>query len=324
MHAILEKLIQKIPKEYILGPTFCIFVYVTSVEGFDIEIGFPVSKEFNIAEIKSRNLKPIEVLSLIHKGLSDTRKDSYKKLYSFTEKHGIISDEFGREIFQDNNNPEGNEIELQFIIHDWNGLFEKGIDQILGKEKKQIVIKDSEQITLDSPLENKFQRVKCAMERLDEITDEEQKYQIISGCSHIFPKTLINSIKEVYNESRIKTEDPLKAIDEVLEFMEKDHAWIKVPIRENNILYATKNPRDPKGVKEATTEAEKRTAYCFCPVIREMLDKGMPVHYCYCGAGWYRQQWEGVFEKPVNIEIVKSVLRGDEICQFAIHIPKDL
>jgi len=50
----------------------------------------------------------------------------------------------------------------------------------------------------------------------------------------------------------------------------------------------------------------------------------MPVHYCYCGAGWYRQQWEGVFDKPVSIEIVKSVLRGDEICRFAIHIPKDL
>jgi len=50
----------------------------------------------------------------------------------------------------------------------------------------------------------------------------------------------------------------------------------------------------------------------------------MPVHYCYCGAGWYRQQWEGVFDKPVSIKIVKSVLRGDEICRFAIHIPKDL
>ena len=106
--------------------------------------------------------------------------------------------------------------------------------------------------------------------------------------------------------------------------METDRAWIKTPVREGNVLYATKNPRDPRGVEEANTEAERRTASCFCPIIRHKLDNGMPVQYCYCGAGWYRQQFEGIFEKPVRIEIVKSVLRGDDVCRFAIHIPNNL
>ena len=59
-------------------------------------------------------------------------------------------------------------------------------------------------------------------------------------------------------------------------------------------------------------------------MVRNQLDKGMPVQCCYCRAGWYRQQFEGIFEKPIRIEIVKSVLRGDDVCRFAIHIPNNL
>jgi effector-binding domain-containing protein len=323
MYSILDRLNQNIQEENILGPAFCIYVYVTSVEGFDVELGYPVSKIIETDEVKTRILSEMEVLSFIHEGPVEQRRESYKKLYSFTEEHGIISDEFTREIFLDSNDPEGNKIELQFIIHDWNGLFEKRVDRVLGEEKKQEVMKGSENISFESPLEDKFHWIKCAIKRLEDIIDENQMYNIISGCTHVFPKNLINKMKEVYQEAR-KDNNPYEAVDTVLEFMEKDRAWIKIPFREGKVLYATKNPRDPKGQEEAKDDAERRKAYCFCPVIRNNLDKKMPFQYCYCGAGWYRQQWEGVFDKPVRIDIVKSVLQGDDRCSFAIHIPDDL
>jgi predicted hydrocarbon binding protein len=50
----------------------------------------------------------------------------------------------------------------------------------------------------------------------------------------------------------------------------------------------------------------------------------MSITFCFCGAGWFRQQWEGAIGKPVRIEVVKSVLKGDDVCQFAIHLPEDL
>jgi predicted hydrocarbon binding protein len=53
------------------------------------------------------------------------------------------------------------------------------------------------------------------------------------------------------------------------------------------------------------------------------MGQGMPTTFCYCGAGWYRQQWEGAMGRPVTVEIVKSVLRGDDACQFAIYLPQD-
>jgi predicted hydrocarbon binding protein len=43
--------------------------------------------------------------------------------------------------------------------------------------------------------------------------------------------------------------------------------------------------------------------------------------YCYCGAGWYQQLWDGIMGQPVRVEVLKSILQGDDRCSFAIHLP---
>jgi len=58
-------------------------------------------------------------------------------------------------------------------------------------------------------------------------------------------------------------------------------------------------------------------------MIRDNMD-GLSPTYCYCGAGWYRQLWEGVLGRQLEIDLVKTVVRGDDVCQFAIHLPPDL
>ncbi|MBU7032677.1 MAG: hypothetical protein HXS53_09110 [Theionarchaea archaeon] len=45
--------------------------------------------------------------------------------------------------------------------------------------------------------------------------------------------------------------------------------------------------------------------------------------FCYCGAGWYKTLWEGVLDKPIDIEVLQSVIRGDECCEFAIYLPPE-
>ncbi|MFX1283802.1 MAG: GyrI-like domain-containing protein [Promethearchaeota archaeon] len=326
IQALFHKLNQNIPKEVISGPGFCIYHFITSVkEGFDIEAGFPVSQDVQTSGIKTRMLPEMEVLSLVHKGSVGKIRETLRKLYSYAYEHGLISDEFSREVYLDSNNPEGNEIELQFVIHDWNRLFSKSLEQILGEETKQEVMKGNEDLTIDSSLDERHQWIKGALKRLDNLAEEEQKYKIISSCAHVFAKEPIEKIRTLYEKTKKQTNDPLKAVDAVLDFMEKDPAWAKRPIRNGNIIYSTKIPRDPQGYEKATDKAEKRKAYCFCPIIRNRLDdEEMPITFCYCGAGWFRQQWEGTLGKSVKIEIVKSVLKGNDECQFAIHLPNDL
>jgi effector-binding domain-containing protein len=325
LRKVLEEMAQSIPQEYIAGPAFCVFQFVTSVqEGFDVEVGFPVAQTVRAGKIEARTCPTMEVLSLVHRGSAEQLNESYRKLYARASEHGLISDEFCREVYLDSNDPEGDEIELQFVLHNWNGLLGKNLERVLGKESGQRVMQGSDGLTLESTVDERFRWVKGAMERLDDLADEGQTYDIVSSCAHVFPRGQIEKLRAVYEDARAKTDDALKAVDAVIEFMDQDPGWGERPLREGQVIYSSKAPRDPKRYAEARDEAERRKAYCFCPLVRSHLDQGMPATFCHCGAGWYRQQWEGAIGKPIRVEIVKSIVKGDDVCQFAIHLPDNL
>ena len=65
----------------------------------------------------------------------------------------------------------------------------------------------------------------------------------------------------------------MDAIDSVLDMMIEDNAWGNRPIREGNVIIATKNPADREAFEKATTPAEKRRAACFCSVIKNHLEE---------------------------------------------------
>ena len=41
----------------------------------------------------------------------------------------------------------------------------------------------------------------------------------------------------------------------------------------------------------------------------------------YCGGGWYGDIWEFIVERPVRVDVLRSVMRGDDDCTFAVHLP---
>ena len=158
---------------------------------------------------------------------------------------------------------------------------------------------------------------------LEGLADEDQLYDIVSSCAHKFPMMLLEKLRAAYENAKSQTEDTMKAIDAVREFMGENPGWAEKPPRNGNITISTKRPTNPEAYEKATDDVEKRKAYCFCPLVRNSLDKGMPITFCNCAAGWFRQQWEYILKKPVKIDIVKSILKGDDVCQFAIHLPVD-
>ena len=88
----------------------------------------------------------------------------------------------------------------------------------------------------------------------------------------------------------------------------------------------TKVPRNPQAYQSAKTDGEKRLAYCHCPWIRASIDEQREIAplFCYCATGWDKQLWEGILEKPVQVEVVKSLLKDDDCCTHAIHLPLDV
>ncbi len=323
---VIQKLTTQIPKEIISGPAYGRTIWVSSVprdKGFDMEIGFPVSKKFENDEIQTKTQELREVFSITHKGSIDKKNETYKILLDYTREKNIISDEFSIEIYLDGNNPKGEELEIQFVVHNWQGLFEHHCNRVLGSEATKGVIPD--QISYDSSAEERLLWAKDAVTGVKNNTsDPFQVYDIISSAAHVFPPSPIIQMKEVYEKNVSETNDPLTAIDAVLDMMRKNNAWGNPPVREGNVIIATKNPANREAYEKATTPAEKRRAACFCPVIRNHLEDDVPKEYCLCSAGWERRQWEGALSKPVRVDVLKSVLQGDHKCQFAIHVPKGL
>jgi len=310
-----EKLFEKC-KEYICGPPITLYDYGVYSDGIEIEACFPITKPIETGEVKSRTLESVEVLSLIHNGSYEKMRESYGKLYSYFREHGVVATSFGREIALKFNpdDQEENVTELQAVLHKWDERFAKNIHRVLGSDMRKEIIQGSDMLfTLESTVDERAKWIKAAMERLNELADEEQKYEILSCCAHDFSHGRIANLRAIYERSG--------NVDEVIKVMHKDPAWYEKPRREGNIIYVRKSPFDSENYKKATDKDEKRKHYCHCSMVRNQLNEGISTTFCYCGSGWYRQQWEGILGKPVRVEILKSLLKGDVTCEFAIHLP---
>lgn len=321
---VLREVAEQIPPEYVAGPAFALFQFISSFpEGYEVEVGFPVSRAVEGGRVTTRQLPALEVLALVHRGPIVGLGESVRRLYGYMREHGLISDEFRREVYLDWQRP-GQEIELQAVLHDWTGLLERNVENVLGAQARQTVMRGCAALTIASTLEERFLWIKGAMERLESLADDDQRHDVVSGCAHVFPRGQLEELRAAYQEARASTGDGLAAVDAVIAHIAR-RGWGDAAIRrEGHTVYATKPPADPEGYEQAQTAAERRAAYCFCPIMRTHLDAGMPDTYCYCGAGWCRQQWEYTTGRPVRVERVRLVHRGDDCCEFAIHLPADL
>ncbi|MFH2039133.1 MAG: hypothetical protein ABIJ65_06825 [Chloroflexota bacterium] len=325
IHASFHELAQAIPPGNINGAPYCVIQFFSSyTEGFEVEVGFPVRQAVETDQIHSKTWPGLEVLSLVHSGPPGELRSTKVKLYEFSGEHGLISDEFTREVYSEWEDAAG-PIEVQFVIHNWNALFARNLERVLGEEKCNQVMRVADPPGLESTPLERFQWVKSAMQCLDVLADEDQKFDVVSSCSHIYPPYQLDKLRKTYQSARESSADPLEAVDAVISFMRADPGWgEKDMFRQGNVIYHTKNPVDPQAYQLAKTPEEKRAAYCFCPIIAIHLDRGISDTYCYCGSGWYRQQWQAATGLPVSVKVVQSVVRGDDVCQFAVHLSTEL
>jgi len=299
--------------EYISGPGFAILYFDTGLEGVDTEVCFPVTEPVETDEINSRMLSGGEVLTVLHHGAHDNMKQSYRRLADCVLEHGVNFENTSREIYLqlDPDNPQENVTEIQLSFINFDERLAESLKRVLGEERREQVLGGAGEIALDSSRDERVKWVIDAMERLDGLADEREKFDILSRCAHTFSRKRIERLKAVYERRG--------DIDDVLEAMREDPDWYEDPVREGDIIYVTKIPYDPQGREEATSDAERRMCYCHCATIRRNLDETPPT-FCYCGAGWYRQTWEGILGEPVRVELLKCLPKGDDVCEFAIHL----
>ncbi len=130
-----------------------------------------------------------------------------------------------------------------------------------------------------------------------------------------------NLTKHMEEESLFFTQE---ITPEVIEYIRSQKGMTEAGIREGDKVYMTKIPYDTKKYLAETDPKKKKYHYCHCPWMREALlkeEKPVDPIWCNCSGGYYKNFWEAVLDQPVKIELLESVLKGDEVCKFVLHLP---
>lgn len=213
-----------------------------------------------------------------------------------------------------------------------------GLEEVAGEEIREAVMLGSEELTSESPGETVIRWTSRAMQRLEALVDEDRRRQILTGCACQYPGGALQLVREAYEASG-EIELAQRMLQEQFESLLRDslnleealiedvvsRGWGSAGVRRGSTIIATKIPKSSNLVDymEETDPVKKRQLYCHCPRVRDALRSAVDISptYCYCGAGFYKGIWEGILQQPVRVEVLETVLQGDEVCKFAIYLP---
>ena len=56
---------------------------------------------------------------------------------------------------------------------------------------------------------------------------------------------------------------------------------------------------------------------CYCPFLKTYSKKILPT-WCNCSRGWTKELFESALDRPVGVELIKSIRLGDDVCRFKV------
>lgn len=222
----------------------------------------------------------------------------------------------------------------------WLTKLSRCLDEIVGEEIREQVMQGSEALSTESSSQEIIGWTKNAMERLETLVDEDKRKAIMTRCACQYPKSALQEVKKAYQTTRDiglahrmlqqQFESFLTGTlglgDELREEIVR-RGWGLAGVKQGNTIIATKIPKSGNlaAYMLETDPERKRQEYCHCPRVRAVLNTldTIPTTYCYCGAGYYKGIWEEILQQPVDVEVLESVLKGDEVCKIVIHLPAE-
>ena len=220
----------------------------------------------------------------------------------------------------------------------WLAKLSGRIDRLMGAEAREKIMAGSTHLDARSEAEEIIAWTRDAMERLEDIADPGTASEIMTGCSCQYPRSGLKVIRDAYRSTGNVDLAHGMLQERFISFLEHDleldrpsiegvieRGWGLAGVRRGNAIVATKIPKSGNlaSYLQEADAGTRREYYCHCPRIRKAITTGqqIPSIYCYCGAGYYKGIWEEILGKPVGVEILKTVLKGDEVCSFLIHLP---
>lgn len=212
------------------------------------------------------------------------------------------------------------------------------LERVAGTEVAERVMAGSEELSADSARADVIHWSCLAMQRLDALVEENDRREIMISCACQYPKADLADVRAAWEASldlalvhamlqaRFESflENSLRLEDDLIQAI-VSRGWGLAGVRQGSTILATKIPKSAylQSYFQETDPELRRRYYCHCPRIRDVLQghQALSPIYCYCGAGYYKGIWEEILQQPVRVELLQSVLQGDDVCQVAVYLP---
>ncbi|TFG31826.1 hypothetical protein EU527_11600 [Candidatus Thorarchaeota archaeon] len=218
----------------------------------------------------------------------------------------------------------------------------------IGETKRDEILPKEDLPPLGLPSSQKIDVTRQVLEKMNKVLTPEECKKVLADVAHGLPRDFRKGEREKFLKAgsideylRRQREEGIAELekhrdngtlffnqyitDDVVNFV-KGRPDVLVGERRENTIYHTKIPYMTQEYLDATDERMKRYYACHCAWARESILKGEEVsaEFCYCSGGFTKQPWEAALNQPLEVELMKSVLRGDDECSFIIHLPDNV
>jgi hypothetical protein len=309
----------------IAGPLTHIFRFDTEVEGFDSEIGFPVSTPVVREAIATHTLREMHFYSRRHDGPVATLRTTAGTLYDYMNTTGLSPELELVEVYRDHrpDTPLGGRVDVMASFLAWPEVYRAQLERALDRDTAAAVWAGGEKITPHTPVDPRCDWVAASIGRLKKSSTPDQQFDILSRVALVRPPEEIQRFKAIYDETG-SVEAVFRAQEAKLSAT-RTGGFVDPPRVDGTTLHISKVPYNREAYDRATSPRERRKAYCFCNLIREAEDPKVDPIFCYRAAGWARQFWEPILDVEfTSCAITHSILKGDGFCAWDYRLPRRL
>jgi hypothetical protein len=174
------------------------------------------------------------------------------------------------------------------------GRFAKMLAKETNRKTVEKIMKDSDKYEkLNYPEKAKWWNE--TINRLEKVTDKKSTIKIMQSCGRMCcGLTSRKRVKQIMSQS--------KSIKELVDNLNK------IGLGGRRLILKNEN---------TITGGYDR---CFCGQVKQTQKPFSSLTYCHCSTGWYQQLFETALGRPVEIEILQSIICGAKTCEFVIHI----
>jgi hypothetical protein len=222
----------------------------------------------------------------------------------------------------------------------------KRIESIAGPAIRERVFEGVAAPPDGAPPEAALGPTRTVVERVSALLPEKTRCTALSANAHDIPLSAFSGERERFlaapDVDVYLAEKHGRAFAELERFLAEGRIWYEQRITRRVVDHVRANPEILGGVRDGdrilftkipyapdewlaeTDPVRRRHLACHCPLARASLVEGsspIPAVFCNCSAGFEKLPFGAAFAQEPEVEVLESVLAGDDRCRFSIRIP---